>query len=152
MGDAAVKAFANNAHPDKIVKLRGRVQHLNITPTVGEAVSTQWWATYSPEAVAHGNMSARPRLIEDLARHTWPILPQPTKEVPRKDETRVGFDTEFTPGTGGAGVLYCAVSGTNRAIGVEPAEFKTKLPALLDKRTLVGQNISVDIEALRRME
>lgn len=148
MGEAAVKAFANNAHPDKIVKLRGRVQHLNITPTVGEAVSTQWWATYSPEAVAHGNMSARPRLIEDLARHTWPILPQPVKEKPSGE--RVGLDTEFTPGTDAKGVLYAAVADSTRAIGVEPADMAKKLPALVDHKILVGQNISVDIESMLR--
>jgi uracil-DNA glycosylase family 4 len=148
MGEAAAKAFANDAHPDKTVKLRGRVQTLTITPAVGGPLVVQWWATYSPESVALGNVSMRPRVVEDLARHTWPILPPPLKEKPKGDI--VGIDSEFTPGTGAKGVLYFAVSDVERVIGVEPADYKTALPALVDKRTVVGQNISVDLESLLR--
>lgn len=137
LGEAAAKSLLNSSKPPRIVKLRGRVQTLET-----EGNSYQWWATYSIHD-ALKNPQLYTRLVEDIDRFEWDIVPHPGN-TPPKNAKAVGFDSEFWEDE-----VFCgAVSDGKTSVVYPVSDWKKKLPPLLDGKVFIGHQPAVDLEAL----
>ncbi len=138
-GETAVKGILNSGSPGPIAKLRGRELHIGQADKV---IRNKIWATSKLQSLL-SDPHSQTRMLEDLRRLGLPELPYPEKEMPH-DKT-LGFDTEYTP----SAVLTLGVADQGRAVSVDPKNVKTLVP-ILRHATIVGHNITVDIEALLR--
>lgn len=140
-GDTSAKALMNTGSPGPIAKLRGRQ-----LPGLPEE---QWTAERYVTSKATSLLSdphSINRMREDLARLGMTPLAYPKKEMPSGREKEIGFDTEY----GDSGVYTVGVSDSSHALACVPKK-AAQLLKLLGHSTVVGHNITVDLEAIIRL-
>ncbi|MGH9909436.1 MAG: DNA polymerase, partial [Nitrososphaerales archaeon] len=139
-GESAVKSLMNTGSPGPIVLLRGR----SISMPVQDQEPFMRIEVTSKLSSLLTDPHSRTRMIEDLKRIQLPKTPHPKKEMPNGKEKEIGFDTEYNHEQ----VFTIGIADTKQGITFSAQRVPTACVTRLSTSTLVGHNLSVDIEAL----
>jgi len=151
-GETAVKSIMNTGAPGPQALLRGRAIGM---PVAGKDLFMRVAVTSKHSALLT-DPHAKKRMIEDLQRLGMPELKHPISALPKwMPKQELGFDTEYgspiVGEKGATGVYTLGIADEHHAIAVQPKAVAS-LTALLKDAVIVGHNITVDIEALLRLQ
>lgn len=141
MGASAARSLANDGKATNVTKLRGRPLHI-----AGTEKSA--YVTYAPRAVLLGGASYLPRIKEDFARASKPLVARPENKI--HSSFYFAVDTEYAPDKS---LLTVGLADVFSATSAEPGEdgFYEVLSTIEQAEgnaILIGHSLSGDVDKL----